>query len=283
MKLEKFIKLHAPADDLDIISKDRRGLYDAAMSYLNQAEDSKNDYKAAYPLLKEAAKKKDLFAIAELGWFYLNGYHVKKDLSKAHELIRYTFERGNSKGAYYFGVIHRKGKGAQTNYIKAIEIFNVSATYALREMKLGENRGKDFLTQIIKLKDKEIKKLYELYKNDPVCDICFVNIWEQVFMEDSMNAPFIRLSLPPDANPPELYKRPTANSILFKEGHYCPFCQKNYIDKIEEAYEQSILSKHDIEALAKRDDLFEALQPLRIHWMKRLRKSSHYKSLLKTF
>lgn len=272
MKKEVIAKLIAPNYDVDKIKQERKELYLQGMNNLRKQNEQENDYEKAYALLKQAAEMNDPYAIAEIGWFYLNGHFVKKDIRKAKELFEHALERGNPKGAFYLGTIYQLGLGRKINFAKANEYFNTSVSFALREIKLGEELGRDFLLDSIHLQQEDIKKLIDAYERDPVCDICLSNIWYTITYHDMLVPRLLRKPASKHAPYPEIFFGPEEKSSHLQHGYFCSFCTNHYLEKLEEAYKRNLITKNDLSILAKRDDMFEALQSIKIHWLKKIPK-----------
>lgn len=270
MKKEVIAKLIAPDYDIDKIKQERKELYLQGMSHLQQQNEQENDYEKAYALLKQAAEMNDPYAIAEIGWFYLNGHFVKKDIRKAKEFFEHALGRGNPKGAFYLGTIYQLGLGRRVNFTKAMEYFNTSVSFALREIKLGEERGRYFLLDNIHLEEKDINKLSYAYKENPVCNICLSNIWDTIMNYDMLVPRPLRKPASKHAPYPDLFFGPEEKSSPLQHGYFCSFCTNNYLEKLEEAYKRNLITKNDLSVLAKRDDMFEVLQSIKIHWSKKI-------------
>lgn len=270
MKKEVIAKLIAPDYDIDKIKQERKELYLQGMSHLQQQNEQENDCEKAYGLLKQSAEMNDPYAIAEIGWFYLNGYFLKKDIRKAKEFFEHALERGNPKGAFYLGTIYQLGLGRRINFTKAMECFNTSVSFALREIKLGEERGRDFLLDNIRLEEKDINKLSYAYKENPVCNICLSNIWDTIMNYDMLVPRLLRKPASKHAPYPDLFFGPEEKSSPLQHGYFCSFCTNNYLEKLEEAYKRNLITKNDLSVLAKRDDMFEVLQSIKIHWSKKI-------------
>ena len=133
MKKEVIAKLIAPNYDVDKIKQERKELYLQGMNNLRKQNEQENDYEKAYALLKQAAEMNDPYAIAEIGWFYLNGHFVKKDIRKAKELFEHASGKSsNPKGAFIWEQFITRTR--QKDYFaKANEYFNTSVSFALRD------------------------------------------------------------------------------------------------------------------------------------------------------
>ena len=98
-------------------------------------EGEKKEYDKAFALYVEAAAKGSLYALARLGWCYVQGEGVEEDEQKGFALIRESAEKGNTEGqifmGHYYNVIKRNYKETIKWYSKAAEKGNSEGQFCL--------------------------------------------------------------------------------------------------------------------------------------------------------
>ena len=98
-------------------------------------EGEEEDYDKAFALYVEAAAKGSLYALARLGWCYVQGAGVEEDEQKGFALIRESAEKGNAEGqifmGHYYKVIKRNYKETIKWYSKAAEKGNSEGQFCL--------------------------------------------------------------------------------------------------------------------------------------------------------
>ena len=90
-------------------------------------EGEEEDYDKAFALYVEAAAKGSLYALARLGWCYVQGEGVEEDEQKGFALIRESAEKGNAEGLYCLGVCYYNGYGVEKDYAEAVKWYRKSA------------------------------------------------------------------------------------------------------------------------------------------------------------
>ena len=75
--------------------------------------------KKGIKLLKEAAKRREPFAMTELGICYLSGSFVKKDPKKAFEYFQKSAQE-DPKACYMLGECYEKGAGVEKDVFEAL-------------------------------------------------------------------------------------------------------------------------------------------------------------------
>ena len=91
----------------------------------------KGDYKTAFTIFEEFAKKGDKEAQAVLGTMYSNGQGVKQDYKKAIEWYEKAATQGHADAQYDLGVMYDSGQGVKQDYKKAIEWYEKAAAQGL--------------------------------------------------------------------------------------------------------------------------------------------------------
>ena len=121
---------------------------------------SKGDYKTAFTIFEEFAKKGDKEAQAVLGTMYSNGQGVKQDYKKAIEWFEKTAAQGFAQAQLNVGMMYKEGLGVEKNYNKAFELFEKAANQNQKRalLELGDSY---MLGQGV---EKNLKKAFELYE-----------------------------------------------------------------------------------------------------------------------
>ncbi|WP_164699297.1 tetratricopeptide repeat protein, partial [Aliarcobacter skirrowii] len=80
----------------------------------------KGDYKTAFTIFEDLAKKGDIEAQLNLGYMYHYGKGVSLDYKKAIELYEKAATQGYAMAQNNLGVMYRDGEGVKQDYKKAI-------------------------------------------------------------------------------------------------------------------------------------------------------------------
>lgn len=139
-------------------------LYCESLKYF-LGRDVAMDYARAFALNAEAADAGHSDAILSMGWFYLNGIGVARDVKLACKWYRESARRGKSKAmfslgqiaydegdylealrwferalkkghhrsGYFIGKLHWKGRGMNKDKKKAIKYFHAAASHKVKE------------------------------------------------------------------------------------------------------------------------------------------------------
>ena len=83
----------------------------------------KGDYKTAFTIFEDLAKKGDAPAQFYLGLMYDNGYGVKQDYFKAKEWYEKAAAQGDAKAQNNIGFLYGNGQGVKQDFKKAKEWF----------------------------------------------------------------------------------------------------------------------------------------------------------------
>ncbi len=127
----------------DLVSEQgkQEGKKEEAEDIFKKAEEYKEDekFKKAFELYQKAADMGSMNAVARVGWCYLNGNGVDKDLEKAYDYCLKAAEQENTIGQNCLGTIYVNGEGVKKNVVKAAEWFHKAAQqgYALAQYNLG--------------------------------------------------------------------------------------------------------------------------------------------------
>jgi TPR repeat protein len=96
------------------------------------------DAKAHYERWAEQGNK---LAIANLGFLYLHGLGVKKDVQKSMELFEQAANGGNAYAAYNLGTVYEKGDdGVPPNGNKALEFYQKANAGGKYQASVGLQR-----------------------------------------------------------------------------------------------------------------------------------------------
>jgi len=103
--------------------------FDLAEMYY-YGEGTKINYKKSYELYNKILidSHRDAIIKAKLGYMYLKGKGVDKNLSMAKKLYEESAELGNLDASYNLGLMYMSGLGVDKNISKAIEYLNIPAT-----------------------------------------------------------------------------------------------------------------------------------------------------------
>lgn len=82
----------------------------------------------AVKLWTEAAEQGYSRAQECLGYCYLHGWGVEKDLKQAFRLYQLSADAGDAEGRYFIGTMYEKGLGVFLNVFKAEEYFKLAAS-----------------------------------------------------------------------------------------------------------------------------------------------------------
>lgn len=103
--------------------------FDLAEMYY-YGEGTKINYKKSYELYNKILidSHRDAIIKAKLGYMYLSGKGVDKNLSMAKKLYEESAESGHLDASYNLGLMYMSGLGTDKNISKAIEYLNTPAT-----------------------------------------------------------------------------------------------------------------------------------------------------------
>ena len=121
---------------------------------------SKGDYKTAFTIFEEFAKKGDKEAQAVLGTMYSNGQGVKQDYKKAIEWFEKSAAQGFAQAQLNVGMMYKEGLGVEKNYKKAFELFEKAANQGDADAQL--NVG--IMYKVGSGVEKNLKKAIEWYE-----------------------------------------------------------------------------------------------------------------------
>lgn len=88
----------------------------------------RGDYATAIQLLEPLANGGNAPARFTLGFLYLNGYGVPKDLNKGLELYELSAAQGYAEAQYNLGVIYDNGSDVPRDYEEALKWYSLAAT-----------------------------------------------------------------------------------------------------------------------------------------------------------
>jgi TPR repeat protein len=109
---------------------DSNGMYKLGYAYITGIGLEKNVDKAIY-LLKKASEKGNDDAMLELGRIYYTGQDVDKDCNKAFEFFTEAATSGNELAMYNTARMYHQGMAVEVNIPKAIEWYEKAAQHGL--------------------------------------------------------------------------------------------------------------------------------------------------------
>ncbi len=95
--------------------------------FYNQGFGVKKDLSRAREFYEESARQNNPHAIYNLGLMYVNGEGVKKDLAKARDLFLKSANLGYPEAQFNVGVLYYKGIGVKTDKSTALKWFSKAA------------------------------------------------------------------------------------------------------------------------------------------------------------
>src|SRR4051812_40105707 len=89
------------------------GLYNQSLKYL-QGQGAPKDEPQAFTLNAEAARLGDSDAILAMGWFYLNGVGMERNIDRARKWYRDSARHGDTRAMFSLGQIaHDQGEDSE--------------------------------------------------------------------------------------------------------------------------------------------------------------------------
>ena len=127
---EDAVKLiNAPIDEVEGMARAGNSSAQYLMgTYLADGDRMAKNPAEAVKWLKLAVAQKHAGAEARLGWCYLLGEGVEKDVVRARELFTRAAEVGNTVGEYGLGLIYVRGEGVEKDTKRAFPLFLKAAT-----------------------------------------------------------------------------------------------------------------------------------------------------------
>ena len=119
---KEFIALQEKQNKQEVEKEQADTIYQKAKKY---ADDEL--FEKAVELYQKAADMGSIDAMGSLGWCYLTGNGVDKDVKKALEYSFEAAEQGNSIGQNCLGLMYEHGEGVKKNVVKAAELFRLAA------------------------------------------------------------------------------------------------------------------------------------------------------------
>ena len=89
------------------------------------------DKSKAFELLLQADKLKSVEAAYALGSWYIYGFHVERDFSKAVYFLKRAMKRGSGDAAYDLAICLERGNGISKNKIEAFRCYTYAALQLL--------------------------------------------------------------------------------------------------------------------------------------------------------
>ncbi len=106
----------------------------------------KKDFKDAFKLSKRACELGSSDGCSKVGFHYLNGLVVEKNLKKAAEYFQKSCKLNESRGCYNLALLYDKGEGVKKDEKKAKELYEKACK--LRNRLACQVLGKDIVSAL---------------------------------------------------------------------------------------------------------------------------------------